>query len=318
MDLAHQSSRPYCSVVVPCRGDGHVLGRCLESLFEQKASFQFEVIVVESSQDPAIEGLLKVWPRARLVRSPVGLLPGAARNLGAGEARGDIIAFTDADCVQDKDWLSTAAEALNRGAKLVGGSVGNSLPFHPIAVVDNLMQCLEFLPGRPEGPVAALPGANLAIRKHDFEDLLGFREDLPAGEDSLFVERAAKRWPGEVIFNPRMRVRHRGRTTLSDFWKHQKRFGYHRGANELRLRPGYRERGRHPSFVTYFCARRYVFFLWRVLQWKTLGLPGFLMLSPLIAVGLMAYGKGFMAGCRESGAGNEASTVAERFQGTHS
>jgi GT2 family glycosyltransferase len=275
-----------------------VLKRCLKALSKQTASFSFEVIVVESSDDLHVEDVVRALPQARLIRSDVGLLPGAARNLGAQHATGDILAFTDSDCEPDSGWLESVSNALGQDARFMGGSIGNSLPLHPVAVADNLMQFTDYLAGRPEGPVDALPGCNLAIRRLDFDNLGGFRADLGTGEDTLLVELASRRWPGQVVFDPQMRVLHRGRTTLGSFWKHQERFGYHRGALGLRLKAGFRERGRHAPFVIFFCLRRFAYFLIRTIQWEPLGLPRFLVIMPLIAFGLAAYGKGFLNGCR--------------------
>jgi len=299
MATAH-SAKPACSVVIPCRGDWAVLKQCLKALSAQNASIPFEVIIVESSNDHNVEDIVRALPNVRLIRSGVGLLPGAARNRGVENATGDILAFTDSDCEPAVDWLDSASRALQKGVKLVGGAIGNSLPLHPVAVADNLMQCPDFMPGRPEGPSDALPGGNLAIRRCDFESLGGFREDLAAGEDSLLVEFASKRWPGQVVFEPRMRVLHRGRTTLLGFLKHQERFGYYRGVLGSRLKAGYQRRSRHFPFVVYFCLRRFAYFLIRTTQWQPLGLPRFLLISPLIAIGLAANGKGFLYGCREA------------------
>jgi len=270
------------------------------ALSAQKASIPFEVIVVESSDDPNVEDIVGALPNVLLVRSGVGLLPGAARNRGVESATGDMLAFIDSDCLPAADWLDAASKALQKGAKLVGGAIGNSLPLHPVAVADNLMQCPDFMPGRPKGRADALPGGNLAIRRCDFESLGGFREDLAAGEDSLLVELASKQWPEQVVFEPKMRVLHRGRTTLPGFLKHQERFGYYRGVLGSRLKVGYQRRSRRIPFVAYFCLRRYVYFLLRTTQWQPLGLPRFLLISPLIAIGLAGYGRGFLNGCREA------------------
>jgi GT2 family glycosyltransferase len=298
MALTPPPASPVCTVVIPCRGDWVVLKRCLRALSAQTASFPFEVIVVESSDDRHVEDVVRSLPQARLIRSDVGLLPGAARNRGAQNATGDILAFTDSDCEPDTGWLDSVSKALGQDAKFAGGAVGNSLPLHPIAVADNLMQFADYLSGRPEGPVNALPGCNLAARRLDFDCLGGFRENLDTGEDTLFVELASRRWPGQVVFDPRMRVLHRGRTTLGSFWKHQERFGYHRGVLGLRLKAGFQERGRNIPFVILLCLRRLAYFLTRTIQWEPLGLPRFLVILPLIAFGLAAYGKGFLNGCR--------------------
>lgn len=300
MGIRKPLAPPQISVVVPCRGDGDVLAGCLNALKLQTCSFSFEVIVVESAGDPAVERLLSALTSGSLVRSEGGLLPGAARNLGAKAARGAFIAFTDADCQPRPDWLAGAARALEKGAKLVGGPVGHALPLHPVAVADNTMQFIDYLPGRRAGATDHLAGCNLALRRCDFLDHGGFREDLIVGEDSLFIEDAARRWGKLVRFVPQMAVDHRGRRALAAFWHHQLRFGYHRALLGSRLKPALRRHGRSLLGTGYFCLRRFCYFFLRLAQWDPLGLPRFLLLVPLTAFGLAGYGKGFRKGCREA------------------
>ncbi len=292
---------PFLSVVVPCRGDANVLPACLNALSRQACSFSFEVIVVDSGGEPSLDELLSALPCGRLIRSPTGLLPGAARNLGAESTTGEIIAFTDADCEPAVDWLARSAEALADDTKVVGGVVGHVRPLNPIEVADNIMQFIDFLPGRRASATDSLAGCNLAIGRRDFMSLGGFREDLIVGEDTLLIEEAARRWPGRVRFEPRMIVRHKGRDTLDEFRKHQRRFGYYRAILDSRLTPGLKRMAPSIPLTAYFCARRFCYFLLRTLQWDLRGLPRFLLLSPLLAFGLAAYGAGFLSGRRERG-----------------
>ena len=138
----------------------------------------------------------------------------------------------------------------------------------------------------------------MAVRKDDFLAVGGFPEHLAAGEDFLFVEAMCRTWPGGVIFDPRVRVRHKGRTSIADFWAHQRHFGYFRGLLGLRLREGDHRRGSSKPFVSLFCLRRYLYFLFRTIQWNPLQLPRFALITPLLFVGLVAYSKGFQSGCR--------------------
>jgi GT2 family glycosyltransferase len=162
------------------------------------------------------------------------------------------------------------------------------------------MQFIDYLPGRRAGATDHLAGCNLALRRCDFLDHGGFREDLIVGEDSLFIEDAARRWGKLVRFVPQMAVDHRGRRALAAFWHHQLRFGYHRALLGSRLKPALRRHGRSLLGTGYFCLRRFCYFFLRLAQWDPLGLPRFLLLVPMTAFGLAGYGKGFRKGCREA------------------
>lgn len=92
------------SVVVPARDAAHTIGSCLEALLAQSASpGWYEVIVVD---DGSSDETRDVAERKRVkVLSQGHEGPAAARNRGVAEARGEIVLFTDADCVPAANWL---------------------------------------------------------------------------------------------------------------------------------------------------------------------------------------------------------------------
>src|ERR1041385_9155423 len=108
--------RPDVSVVIPVLGDAERLALCLDALDRQTLpANRFEVIVVDnaSDRDEAIAAVVAEHaPRFRLLHEP---RPGsyAARNRAIADARGTIIAFTDADCIPRPDWLERGIAALH-------------------------------------------------------------------------------------------------------------------------------------------------------------------------------------------------------------
>jgi glycosyltransferase involved in cell wall biosynthesis len=116
---------PFVSVIVPVFDDAERLARCLEALAQQTyPADRYEVIVVDNGSTDGSPDLAARFPRARLEREPE---PGsyAARNRGIAVARGEVLAFTDSDCVPTPDWLAVAVAELSRvpSCGLVGGSV---------------------------------------------------------------------------------------------------------------------------------------------------------------------------------------------------
>lgn len=101
-----------CSVIVPAYRAADVLPRCLAALRDQSVTCEsYEIIVVDDgSPDQTADIAEKILADAsrsvegRVIRAPHGG-PAHARNLGAQAARGDILAFTDADCEPAHDWL---------------------------------------------------------------------------------------------------------------------------------------------------------------------------------------------------------------------
>jgi len=112
---------PMISVVVPHYQDLSGLRLCLEALGRQTyPSDRYEIIVADNSSPVGLDAVLDaVAGRARVVVvEQKGA--GPTRNGAAACARGEILAFTDADCRPEPEWLSAGVTALDR-YDLVGG-----------------------------------------------------------------------------------------------------------------------------------------------------------------------------------------------------
>ena len=116
---------PLVSVIIPVYNDAARLALCLNALESQRyPADRVEILVVDngSTDDPA--PAVGQMARARLLYEPT---PGsyAARNLGIAAARGDVLAFTDADCLPKPDWLCHGVRLLDAtpNCGLVGGRI---------------------------------------------------------------------------------------------------------------------------------------------------------------------------------------------------
>ena len=119
------SDTPYISVIIPAYNDSERLGKCLNALASQTyPSDSWEAVVVDNNSAEAPADLVSSFPFARLITES---RPGsyAARNAGIGVARGDILAFTDSDCLPDAKWLECGVRHLLSDIRcgLVGGHV---------------------------------------------------------------------------------------------------------------------------------------------------------------------------------------------------
>ena len=273
----------------------------LGDLARQRTDRRFEVIVVDAGLDDRVQTAVE-RSRAHLVRGMAGLLPGQARDLGASRARGGVLAFIDADCRPDEAWLEAAAAALGEGVRLVGGPVADLLPWHPVAVADNLLQFADLPRTRPAGPIHMLPACNLALRIEDYGTLGGFLhvEGIATGEDVALCERAEARWPGAIRFDPSMAVRHMGRTTMAGFLRHHLDFGYSRGRLRLLLSERQARLGRLAVLFPAVVLRRVLFVLGRVARHRPARLPAMLLLLPLLIAGIAAWTVGFRRGLADA------------------
>lgn len=119
-----RANAPFVSVIIPVYNDAARLQKCLEALSRQTYR-EFETLVIDNgSTEPGLELLRERFENVTFLREEK---PGsyAARNKGIGLAKGEIIAFTDADCVPDARWLELGVKKLQEtpNCGFVGGRV---------------------------------------------------------------------------------------------------------------------------------------------------------------------------------------------------
>ena len=189
------------SVIVPTWNEEKYLPRCLASLAKQPCKEQFEVIVVDGGSTDRTIDIARKYADRVLIKpgEPVG----AARNIGAKEANGGILAFIDADTIACGNWLDQITHGLGSNSRAVGVT-GPTLPYEGTQVDELLyhiatgwVQRLSFRLGFPH-----VAGFNCAYRKKAFWDAGGFDEDRDLSEDVVLSLRI--RHEGQIVFNPRM------------------------------------------------------------------------------------------------------------------
>jgi GT2 family glycosyltransferase len=210
------------SVIVPAFRAWGTLPAVLGALRPQVEERDREAIVVESSGESYEAELVRRWPWARFLVLPEQTLPGRARNLGAKTARGELLAFVDADAVPDPDWLDRLEEALAAGVDAVGGAVVNGTPRSGVGTAGFLLEFADWLPSARQ-PLLHAVTCNLVVSRSTFEEQGGFAEDVFPGEDTIFTLPLARQ--GRLGFAPAAKVHHVNRTSLREYLRHQRRLG---------------------------------------------------------------------------------------------
>lgn len=161
------------SVIVPTYKRRALLRRCLKALANQSLVHdQYEIIVVDDEESPRTEALVRrlssaTAPALHYVAAVGTTGPAAARNWGVGRSRGQILAFTDDDCVPDPNWLEEGLKAI-ANVDAVGGRIVIPLPPRPTDYElsqAQLSQC-EFVT------------ANCFCRRETFWEVGGFDESF--------------------------------------------------------------------------------------------------------------------------------------------
>jgi GT2 family glycosyltransferase len=179
------------SVVVPTRNRSERLVRLLDALVAQDMSEPFEVVVVDdASSDDTLTRLRAFVTMTSVpltvVPSAVNAGPGSARNNGWRSARGDVIAFTDDDCVPDPGWLRALTDGLS-GADI---AVGRTRP--PEEQLPLIGPFSNYLDLDHNGSYST---CNIAYRRDVLIKMDGFDQDRfrwPNGEDTDLGLRSVK------------------------------------------------------------------------------------------------------------------------------
>jgi len=215
---------PKVSVIVCSYNGGKTLDRCLESL-KLLDYPDYEVILVDDGSKDNTPEIAAKHPWIVTIRQENKGLS-FARNVGGYAATGEVIAYTDSDCMADPDWLYFLVGTLISGDYAGVGGPNISPP------AENWIQaCVSAAPGGPSHVLLTdvvaehIPGCNMAFFKWAFEKVGGFDPEYrKAGDDVDFCWRLQQE--GQIIaFSPSAIVWHYRRFTLDAFRKQQDGYG---------------------------------------------------------------------------------------------
>ena len=197
------------SFVIPALNEEKFIEQCLSSidaLNKPEQVSEIEIVVVDNeSTDRTVE--ISAAHGAIVVSCPPGR-PSLARNLGAKHARGDWLAFIDADCEPAKDWLGHCFRSTQQqGVVAVGGRV--LPPQHVKGWVARSAGVLFYPPGDGETRDATwLTTQGLMVSGRAFGVVGGFDETLTTCEDCELGYRLLKH--GRLVHNPAAELVHHG------------------------------------------------------------------------------------------------------------
>ena len=234
------ASPPEAVVVIPVRNDADGLAATLAALAGSPPS----VVVDDASDDAEAVRARVAGPRTTLLHRAAQGGPAAARNDGWRATDTPLVAFVDANCEPEPGWLDLllphfadpqVAAVAPRIIPPPGTEHGGLLGAYE-AVASPLDLGARETIVRPGSPAPFVPTAALVVRRSALEELDGFDEALPVGEDVDFVWRlGAAGW--SVRYEPRAIVRHPIRSSWTG-WLAQ-RFRYGTSAAPLARRHGW-------------------------------------------------------------------------------
>ena len=215
---------PRVSVVVCAYNAERTMKACLESL-EKLRYPDYEVIVVNDGSKDRTLAISEAFPFCRIISQPNKGLS-VARNVGAEAATGEIVAYTDSDCVVDPDWL-TYLVARMAAADLHACGGPNFPPPE-----DNLTAAaVAVSPGGPthvllsDDTAEHIAGCNMAFRRATLLQLGGFDPVFRAAGDDIDICWRFQDAGYTIGFAPAAMVWHFRRNTIDAYVGQQKGYG---------------------------------------------------------------------------------------------
>ena len=215
----------YVSVIIPTYNDWHILSLCVEALAIQSYPREsFEVIIVNNNADDTVpdDFLLPVGFKLIAERKPGSY---AARNAGIRQAKGEIIGFTDSDCIPDKNWIKNAVDYFknNKTCTRIAGNVSvffNSSKPTKAELFDKVYAFPQRLYVTNSGAAVT---ANMFTYKKLFDTVGFFDENLMSGGDILWGKMACKA-NKQIDYVENVIVKHPATKTLPHLTKRAKRY----------------------------------------------------------------------------------------------
>jgi glycosyltransferase involved in cell wall biosynthesis len=201
------------SVIVPTFNGRQYIGKCLEGLALQDfPKDAYEVIVVDDgSFDNTVNIIYEVKEQFKETTIRYNKQdnkgPSAARNNGLKYAKGEIIAFTDDDCIPDPKWLFAIKKTFDDNPNVLGvGGKTITIPENVTPFTHQVEDDLDY----------SYPSCNVAYKKWALEKVGGFDEQFPFPGHSVKFIPTNEDWDltfkiqdlGKIIYNPKILVVH--------------------------------------------------------------------------------------------------------------
>jgi glycosyltransferase involved in cell wall biosynthesis len=239
------------SVVVPTYNRAPLLEKCLAALVRQGYA-DYEIIVIDDGSSDSTERVVDRFDKVRYLRQE-NKGPAAARNAGVAASQGQIIAFTDDDCIVPDDWIERLADGYKRFPDAAG--VGGYMEAPEETIRNNVFARYEQYVSQARygvGPDEYFGGFecpaggtnNMSYAREIFEETGGFDEGFPvaAGEDADFKWRVCQKG-NKLLYIP-VKATHLQSYDLINFVRQSRRHGvgavyferkHHRGMRPFRI-----------------------------------------------------------------------------------
>lgn len=226
-----EKAYPKVSIIVPVKNGASKIRDLLDSLMHvDYDKDKLEIIVVDGCSTDGTKEIVSRYPVKLLTEEKPGV--NAARNTGIKNSTGEIIAFTDHDCIVPSDWVKKIVENLrDPEVGCVGGQIlrynNDFLARYADESIIPVMRIFKkkTVLSRIGSPVYYPVGCNFAVKREAIEKTGFFDERFEYGFDELeFAERVCEKGY-KIVLTPEITIKHKHRSTLSELLKQAFRYG---------------------------------------------------------------------------------------------
>ncbi len=213
---------PKVSVIIPVFNAEKTLRLCLDSVVNlDYPKEKLEIVCVDNGSEDGSREIIREYPVVYACEEKKTSY--AARNKGIAVSTGEVLAFTDSDCIVDKDWIKNGiSEMMKEKADIVGGTI---FACEPETVVERYLDFMGSLSTDRSYRDRYFPTCNVLIKRGAVIDVKGFDEDFITGGDLDFSWRClAKGY--RFIHSKDIIVNHKHRTNLLDMYGQYFKYGY--------------------------------------------------------------------------------------------
>jgi glycosyltransferase involved in cell wall biosynthesis len=211
----------FISVIIPTYKDWERLSLCLKALDIQTVSKDnFEILVINNDSNEEAPADLFIPSNCKILTEDK---PGsyAARNRGVSESCGEILAFTDSDCIPSFDWIEQSNKAISNEVDIVAGKINLFYRSKDLNYAEIYEKAYAF---RQElnASYGVSVTANLIVKKSVFAEIGYFDSSLLSGGDFNWTKRATNKGV-KLKFFENVIVEHPSRDKLSSLILKNKR-----------------------------------------------------------------------------------------------
>lgn len=226
------------SVIIPVKNEENKIEKCLHAVFSQSLK-PHEVIVVDGNSTDNTVKNAKNYPVTILYEN-YGTRAGAC-HIGIQHAKGEYIAFTDADCIPEKNWLEVELNILkkHKNAAGVGCRIKNVSKGIWEETINETSKTFigsgRSIQGRQFGnekKVLSISGCHALYRKKMLQEVGGFSVKLKTCEDTE-INKKLRKFGYDLIYTPNTAILHNHTRGTKLFAKRMFQYGYGRAQSRL-------------------------------------------------------------------------------------